>query len=159
MQGEKSPWGLSCFSFDEADGSKSLPLAAMTSLAFKRSSSWGLHTGKHSMAISKAQISDRWKAVCRVLKHPLVDLSDHAHWVWQCKFNPEHDQLLLSSSSDATVQLHHLPKLAKAAAKAAPASPSSSSQWQGIEASRAALYDGHDDSVYGKLPQCNLKPK
>lgn len=77
-------------------------------------------------------------------------MSDHAHWVWQCRFNPSHDQLLLTGSSDATVKLHHIPKLGKSGAKPATEPTPGSHQWQASEASCCAAFDGHDDSIYGE---------
>lgn len=85
----------------------------------------------------------------RWFKAPLIALSCHAHWVWQCKFNPSHDQMLLTSSSDATVKLHHMPKLSKAAPKPPPDPLQGSKHWQSTDASCAAVFDAHDDSVYG----------
>lgn len=45
----------------------------------------------------------------------LADLGGHSHWVWQARFNPQHDSLLLSASSDALVNLWYLPSLASGA--------------------------------------------
>ncbi|VDN00923.1 unnamed protein product [Thelazia callipaeda] len=39
---------------------------------------------------------------------PLKVLQDHSHWVWCIKFNPIHDQLLLSAGSDARLFLNSL---------------------------------------------------
>lgn len=36
---------------------------------------------------------------------PLVSRSDHSHWVWTVRYNHFHDQLVLTSSSDAQVIL------------------------------------------------------
>ncbi|CAK9294323.1 unnamed protein product [Gordionus sp. m RMFG-2023] len=36
---------------------------------------------------------------------PLLTLCDHTHWIWSVRFNPFHDQLVLSSGSDARVML------------------------------------------------------
>ena len=36
---------------------------------------------------------------------PLLTLQGHSHWVWGACYNPSHDQLLLSASSDHTVRL------------------------------------------------------
>ena len=40
---------------------------------------------------------------------PLLELGGHSHWIWQAKFNPRHDNLLLSASSDSLVNLWHTP--------------------------------------------------
>ena len=50
---------------------------------------------------------------CRLLSRPLAVLSQHAHRVWQAKFNPRHDQLLLTASSDVVINLHQLNGLGK----------------------------------------------
>ena len=42
---------------------------------------------------------------------PLAEHAAHSHWVWQASFNPAHDSLLLTSSSDALVDLWFLPSL------------------------------------------------
>ncbi|CAI5439771.1 unnamed protein product [Caenorhabditis angaria] len=41
----------------------------------------------------------------RSSKSALMSLHPHAHWVWQVKYHPVHDQLLLSVGSDACVVL------------------------------------------------------
>lgn len=38
---------------------------------------------------------------------PLMEISEHSHWVWSVSFNLFHDQLLLSASSDCVVNLHN----------------------------------------------------
>jgi len=45
-------------------------------------------------------------------KEPLRVLVAHSHWVTNVKFNPNYDQLLLSSSTDSTVNLWNLPTIA-----------------------------------------------
>lgn len=42
---------------------------------------------------------------------PLRVLADHSHWVWCVKYNPFHDQLLLTSSSDSRVILTSIASL------------------------------------------------
>ncbi len=41
----------------------------------------------------------------RAASKPLVQQSNHSHWVWSVHFNQFHDQLVLSSSSDSHVVL------------------------------------------------------
>ena len=36
---------------------------------------------------------------------PLLTLQGHSHWIWGARYNPDHDQLLVSASSDHTVRL------------------------------------------------------
>jgi len=82
----------------------------------------------------------------RLFSRPLTVLSQHAHWVWQAKFNPKHDQLLLTSSSDGLINLHQLNGLGKQ--QASPESWPSSQRWQ-TTATLAATFDVHEDSVHG----------
>jgi hypothetical protein len=42
----------------------------------------------------------------------LLDLGGHSHWVWRAQYNPFHDQLVASSSSDSLVNLYFTPQLA-----------------------------------------------
>jgi len=44
----------------------------------------------------------------RKAQSPVVKVSNHSHWVWQAKFNPYHEALVVTSSSDSLVQLWHL---------------------------------------------------
>uniref|UniRef100_A0A1I8ES35 WD_REPEATS_REGION domain-containing protein n=1 Tax=Wuchereria bancrofti TaxID=6293 RepID=A0A1I8ES35_WUCBA len=47
----------------------------------------------------------------RKVDMPLKVLQDHRHWVWCVKFNPFHDQLLLSAGSDARLFLNSVESL------------------------------------------------
>ncbi|MFH4976739.1 hypothetical protein AB6A40_003448 [Gnathostoma spinigerum] len=47
----------------------------------------------------------------RKVQHPLKTLRDHSHWVWSVRFNPIHDQLLLSVGSDARLFLNCIASL------------------------------------------------
>ena len=51
---------------------------------------------------------------------PLLQLGRQSHWVWQARFSPAHDTLILSASSDSTVVLWHTPSLVSCAAWQAP---------------------------------------
>lgn len=44
---------------------------------------------------------------------PLLELSGHSHWAWCARYNPAHDQLLASGSTDCSVALWYAPALAK----------------------------------------------
>lgn len=77
----------------------------------------------------------------------------HAHWAWQAKFNPAHDQLLLSAGSDSMVNLLHLSGLggkAAAASNQPPKHSPSRSLSSAPNGTCAASFDCHEDSVYGK---------
>ncbi|GBF90294.1 WD repeat-containing protein [Raphidocelis subcapitata] len=94
---------------------------------------------------------------------PLLELSGHSHWVWCARYNPHHDQLLASGSTDCSVALWYAPALAKlreapAAAAAgggggggggAGGRPKAGRPAAGADG-RVALFDEeHEDSVYG----------
>jgi WD40 repeat protein len=57
----------------------------------------------------------------------LAELGGHSHWVWKARYNPQHDQLLASCSSDGLVALWYTPVLARSAEYADAASKPSSS--------------------------------
>lgn len=48
----------------------------------------------------------------RQTSKPSVQLSTHTHWIWTIRYNPFHDQLVLSAGSDARVALMRVPSIA-----------------------------------------------
>lgn len=48
----------------------------------------------------------------RQLSKPAVHLETHTHWIWSIRYNPFHDQLILSAGSDARVALMRLQSIA-----------------------------------------------
>ncbi|KAG2436284.1 hypothetical protein HXX76_006595 [Chlamydomonas incerta] len=106
---------------------------------------------------------------------PLLELGGHRHWVWRAVYNPVHDALVASCSSDCCVNLYYTPQLAASAAAAAAAAaapggeagagpaPGAGAPGAGHAApagakgpTRGAELDGkvvtwdeHEDSVYG----------
>ncbi|TPX39465.1 hypothetical protein SeLEV6574_g07186 [Synchytrium endobioticum] len=92
----------------------------------------------------------------RDIRQPLKEVCEHSHWVWNVTFNRFHDQLLLSSSSDCTVQLHSLVSISSApfghddVADSPPDSPRSDASSDGGKPTDGvvATYDQHEDSVY-----------
>jgi WD40 repeat protein len=66
-----------------------------------------------------------WAAVRRRLESakPLAELAGHSHWVWQARFNPQHDSLIASASSDALVNLWYLPSLTAGEPSTGPSPP------------------------------------
>ncbi|RKP34485.1 WD40-repeat-containing domain protein [Dimargaris cristalligena] len=50
----------------------------------------------------------------RNLSQPLMMMADHTHWVWAVAYNHFHDQLLLTSSSDCTVNLESIVSVSSA---------------------------------------------
>ncbi|CAD7704086.1 unnamed protein product [Ostreobium quekettii] len=88
----------------------------------------------------------------RQMKEPtqLSKLNGHSHWVWKCRFNPHHNQLLLSSSSDSLVLLWST----KSAGTAPEGSPKGTSPRCAVIDDKAHTYDDHEDSVYGLAWSC-----
>jgi hypothetical protein len=39
---------------------------------------------------------------------PVMEISDHNHWVWSVAYNKSHDQLLLTGGSDCQVNLQSI---------------------------------------------------
>jgi len=70
-------------------------------------------------------------------------LTKHAHWVWKIQYNPKFDALLLSSSSDGTVNLWNIQSLAFN-------NPSILSKRGYVQQSDKLIktFDDHEDSVY-----------
>ena len=82
---------------------------------------------------------------------PVAQFGGHSHWVWQTCYNPQHDSLLLSASSDAQVNLwYHTPSGGKSGSKAAASTGSGQSKAYGreVQKGKAFTYDDHEDSVY-----------
>lgn len=83
-------------------------------------------------------------------KAPLKELSDHTHWVWNVAFNKYHDQLLLSSSSDAQVNLQSVVSVSSAPLRVF--SPSSDEDNEDTEEvtvdGLVSAFEQHEDSVY-----------
>lgn len=89
--------------------------------------------------------------------NPLLELGGHSHWVWQAKFNPHHDSLLLSTSSDCLANLWHTPLTAgesnrsQVGSRGLQGGAGGQSKGFGKEAHNgmACSYDDHEDSIYG----------
>eukprot|EP01095_Lingulamoeba_sp_RSL-Kostka_P000635 TRINITY_DN1091_c0_g1_i1.p1 TRINITY_DN1091_c0_g1~~TRINITY_DN1091_c0_g1_i1.p1 ORF type:complete len:373 (-),score=73.71 TRINITY_DN1091_c0_g1_i1:42-1160(-) len=79
----------------------------------------------------------------RKCNKPINRIQHHSHWVWNVKYNPNHDQLLLSSSTDSFVHLWNIEKTSSS-------SPSSSSKIteEMYNTNLIKTYDEHEDSVY-----------
>ncbi|EFA80313.1 WD40 repeat-containing protein [Heterostelium album PN500] len=50
----------------------------------------------------------------RYTEEPVKMFSGHNHWIWNAKFNKYHDQLVITSSSDNTVNLWHVYSISSA---------------------------------------------
>jgi len=72
---------------------------------------------------------------------PVVKVSSHSHWVWQARFNPYHEQLLLTSSSDSLVQLWNLAQDEEDGNKTEARASSGADL-------KPHTFDEHEDSVY-----------
>ncbi|XP_065171436.1 EARP-interacting protein homolog [Atheta coriaria] len=83
----------------------------------------------------------------RQTHQPVYSRSDHSHWVWCVRFNPFHDQLLLTASSDARVLL-------SSAASVSSENTNDLVEYTGEGETKQILQDGqlqwfeHEDSVY-----------
>ncbi|RHY39581.1 hypothetical protein DYB34_004771 [Aphanomyces astaci] len=78
-------------------------------------------------------------------KAALLTLPSHSHWVWCVKYNRFHDQLVLSSSSDSSVNLWRVSSISSAPLL------DESTDAGGIDIGDAKIstHDGdHEDSVY-----------
>ena len=71
---------------------------------------------------------------------PVVKVSNHSHWVWQSRFNPFHEALVVTSSSDSLVQLWNLREEDEA---------ENEIKSTGQLDLKPHTYDEHEDSVYG----------
>ena len=74
---------------------------------------------------------------------PVVKVSSHSHWVWQARFNPYHEQLLLTSSSDSLVQLWNLAQDEEDGNKTEARASSGADL-------KPHTFDEHEDSVYSE---------
>ncbi|KAG2449235.1 hypothetical protein HYH02_005981 [Chlamydomonas schloesseri] len=69
---------------------------------------------------------------------PLLELGGHRHWVWRALYNPVHDSLVASCSSDCCVNLYYTPQLAASAAAAAATAAAGAAATPAGEAGAAA---------------------
>lgn len=82
---------------------------------------------------------------------PLKVLQDHSHWVWCVKFNPIHDQLLLSAGSDARLFLNSLESLSSESVHSLAVlsdDNESSAHENKLDDERLEKMEEHEDSVY-----------
>ena len=112
---------------------------------------------------------------------PLAELGGHSHWVWQARFCPAHDCLLLSASSDALVNLWYAPWLgaavgtpgqARGPSRGTPRGPleggtgagapspsrAGGGSRGGAKEGRVRAFDDHEDSVYS-AHLCSVFPQ
>ncbi|XP_055352650.1 EARP and GARP complex-interacting protein 1-like [Paramacrobiotus metropolitanus] len=81
---------------------------------------------------------------------PLQVLDDHSHWVWCVKYNPFHDQLLLTSSSDSRVILTSVASLSSetVAHVSDEENRDETEKHERLADGVINVYDEHEDSVY-----------
>ncbi|KAL6761365.1 WD40-repeat-containing domain protein [Haematococcus lacustris] len=101
----------------------------------------------------------------------LLELGGHSHWVWRAQYNPFHEQLLASASSDCLVNLYHTPHLVQGGGEAAAAAAAAAAagggaagggalgaggdkQGGGERDGKVHSFDEHEDSVYGLAWSC-----
>ncbi|GAU99044.1 hypothetical protein RvY_10099 [Ramazzottius varieornatus] len=76
-------------------------------------------------------------------------LADHSHWVWCVKYNPFHDQLILSSSSDSRVILASIASLSsEPIVHSLEDEPGSQDPKEILPDGVINTYEEHEDSVY-----------
>jgi hypothetical protein len=78
----------------------------------------GVRKARHDSPTTYASMHKSCLAGRRVLgkSEPLAEFGGHSHWVWKAQYNPAHDQLLASASSDCQVALWYTPQLARSTA-------------------------------------------
>ena len=99
----------------------------------------------------------------RELKSPISEIKDeHLHWIWSARFNPFHDQLILSCSSDSKVVLYNKMSVSSEQYQhysdvddeptdedgQLDGSEHSETAKQTTEDGLISIYDEHEDSVY-----------
>ncbi|XP_078440421.1 WD repeat-containing protein DWA2-like [Wolffia australiana] len=79
----------------------------------------------------------------RMPKIPFIELPGHAHWTWAVRHNPQHDQLILSSGTDSTVNLWLACTASNSDSESGVDSPNRSSE------PLVHSYTDYENSVYG----------
>lgn len=84
----------------------------------------------------------------RLAKHPLlVTRGGHSHWSWRVKYNPFHDQLVLSTGTDSMVNLWRVSTISSAPLLALSGDDENMSETSAPNV-RVGRYD-HGEAVYG----------
>ncbi|XP_050537458.1 EARP-interacting protein homolog [Daktulosphaira vitifoliae] len=74
---------------------------------------------------------------------PIITRSDHSHWIWSIRYNPVHDELVGTASSDGQVLITRLFGISSAALENEEDSIKTS-----LDDKVIAVCDQHEDSVY-----------
>lgn len=86
-----------------------------------------------------------------------VLMDDHSHWVWSVRYNPFHDQLVLSGGSDSKIVLYNMSSISSEPYIQQTSSGEESSHDSDEENEQTAkleedgvlsIYEEHEDSVY-----------
>jgi len=83
----------------------------------------------------------------RSFKDPLTT-AKHSHWVWCVRYNPVHDQLLLSSSSDERLILHCFSSLSSESYDLTDETTENNSDTPKLMDGVVRVFDDHEESVY-----------
>jgi WD40 repeat protein len=79
---------------------------------------------------------------------PLKVLHSHSHWITSLKYNPVHDELILSSSSDALVDLWYVPTICFKESQKDMESEETQKEFQQRKDAMIQSFDDHEESVY-----------
>ncbi|TMW56733.1 hypothetical protein Poli38472_006743 [Pythium oligandrum] len=81
---------------------------------------------------------------------PLLSLTAHSHWLWSVRYNRFHDQLVLSSSSDATLALWRVSSISSAPIVELDEQDLMNEAAAGNDVvdTKIKSYEEHEDSVY-----------
>lgn len=74
---------------------------------------------------------------------PLISRADHSHWIWSLRYNPVHDELIGTASSDGQVLITRLAGISSSVVENEDTKTKTS-----IEDKIVATCDQHEDSVY-----------
>eukprot|EP01107_Rhizomastix_libera_P017903 TRINITY_DN8832_c0_g1_i1.p1 TRINITY_DN8832_c0_g1~~TRINITY_DN8832_c0_g1_i1.p1 ORF type:complete len:225 (+),score=49.39 TRINITY_DN8832_c0_g1_i1:120-794(+) len=77
---------------------------------------------------------------CRQPAYPVQVMSGHTHWVWNTKYNPHHDELVISSGSDGKVILWNLASISSIEVSDSTRLPDDGA---------IKVFEDHEESVYG----------
>jgi len=130
-------------------------------------SGWDLRSGKRAFVIEEAHRyaardidynpnKPQFVATCgddrlikcwdlRSLAVPAMQLAGHSHWVWTCKYNRFHDQLLLSGGTDSLVNLWRCSSVSSAPLLDL---DGDSAKGSDTDDCKVRTFDVHEESVY-----------
>jgi len=83
----------------------------------------------------------------RAASKPLAVAAKHTHWAWTVRYNPSHDQLLLSGGADGLVNLWRLSSVSSAPLLIDEEDPANADSQEKMDLC-VRSYEDHEDSVY-----------